>query len=88
MSLEVLIVSKYIVECQYRIHIPVVGGFTILVTSIGAECIATGHYARIEKLPNGRYAIKKSVTAEKDQTYALYNLTQSPSRFSREPQCL
>ena len=45
--------------------------------SIGAEYIATGHYARIEKLPNGRYAIKKSVTAEKDQTYALYNLTQS-----------
>ena len=43
---------------------------------IGADYIATGHYARIEKLPNGRYAIKKSVTAEKDQTYALYNLTQ------------
>ena len=38
--------------------------------------IATGHYARIEKLPNGRYALKKSVTAAKDQTYALYNLTQ------------
>ena len=28
------------------------------------------------KLPNGRYALKKSVTAAKDQTYALYNLTQ------------
>lgn len=44
--------------------------------SIGADYIATGHYARIEQLPNGRYAIKKSVTAAKDQTYALYNLTQ------------
>lgn len=43
---------------------------------IGAEYIATGHYARIEPLPNGRYALKKSVTAAKDQTYALYNLTQ------------
>lgn len=43
---------------------------------IGADYIATGHYARIEKLPNGRYAIKNSVTAAKDQTYALYNLTQ------------
>lgn len=43
---------------------------------IGADYIATGHYARIDKLPNGRYAIKKSVTAAKDQTYALYNLTQ------------
>lgn len=43
---------------------------------IGADYIATGHYARIEKLPNGRYAIRNSVTARKDQTYALYNLTQ------------
>ncbi|MCM1536092.1 MAG: tRNA 2-thiouridine(34) synthase MnmA [Clostridium sp.] len=43
---------------------------------IGADYIATGHYARIGKLPNGRLAICNSVTAEKDQTYALYNLTQ------------
>lgn len=43
---------------------------------IGADYIATGHYARIEKLPNNRYAIRNSVTAAKDQTYALYNLTQ------------
>ncbi len=43
---------------------------------IGADYIATGHYASIEKLPNGRYTIKKSVTQAKDQTYALYNLTQ------------
>lgn len=44
--------------------------------SIGADYIATGHYAQIEQLPNGRYALKKSATAAKDQTYALYNLTQ------------
>ena len=43
---------------------------------IGAAYIATGHYARIMKLPNGRYAIRRSVTDAKDQTYALYNLTQ------------
>lgn len=43
---------------------------------IGADYIATGHYARIEQLANGRYAIRNSVTAAKDQTYALYNLTQ------------
>ncbi len=43
---------------------------------IGADYIATGHYARIERLPNGRYAVCNSVTAEKDQTYALYALTQ------------
>lgn len=44
--------------------------------SIGADYIATGHYARIVKLPNGRYTLRKSATLAKDQTYALYNLTQ------------
>lgn len=44
---------------------------------IGADYIATGHYARVVKLPNGRYTLKKSATEAKDQTYALYNLTQA-----------
>ena len=43
---------------------------------IGADYIATGHYARIGRMTDGRYAVKNSVTARKDQTYALYNLTQ------------
>lgn len=43
---------------------------------IGADYIATGHYAQVIYLPNGRYALKKSATLAKDQTYALYNLTQ------------
>ena len=43
---------------------------------IGADYIATGHYARIKQLPNGRYTLQKSATDAKDQTYALYNLTQ------------
>ena len=43
---------------------------------LGADYIATGHYARIEQLKNGRYVVKNSVTSAKDQTYALYNLTQ------------
>lgn len=44
--------------------------------ALGADYIATGHYARIRQLENGRYTIQKSVTDAKDQTYALYNLTQ------------
>lgn len=44
--------------------------------NIGSEYIATGHYAQITKLENGRYSLKKSKTVRKDQTYALYNLTQ------------
>lgn len=43
---------------------------------LGADYIATGHYARITQLENGRYAVRSSVTAAKDQTYALYSLTQ------------
>lgn len=44
--------------------------------AIGADYIATGHYAKVVQLDNGRYALKKSKTDQKDQTYALYNLTQ------------
>ena len=43
---------------------------------IGADYIATGHYARIKQLENGRYTLQRSATLAKDQTYALYNLTQ------------
>ena len=45
--------------------------------SIGIDYVATGHYAKIEfdSLTN-RYLLKKSVTDRKDQTYALYNMTQ------------
>lgn len=44
--------------------------------SLGAKYVATGHYARIRKLENGRYTIANSETAVKDQTYALCFLTQ------------
>ena len=42
----------------------------------GAEYIATGHYAYIKKLENGRYTVKNAEHIEKDQTYMLYKLTQ------------
>ena len=41
-----------------------------------ADYIATGHYARIKKLDNGRYTVQKALHAKKDQTYMLYKLTQ------------
>ncbi len=44
---------------------------------IGANYIATGHYARVTRLENGRFVIQNSVTAQKDQTYALYQLKQN-----------
>ncbi|HHY70906.1 MAG TPA: tRNA 2-thiouridine(34) synthase MnmA, partial [Thermoanaerobacterales bacterium] len=39
--------------------------------------LSTGHYAKAEHdLTTGRYVLKKSVDNDKDQSYALYNLTQ------------
>lgn len=53
--------------------------------AIGADYIATGHYARVEELPNGRYALRTSATDQKDQTYALYNLTQDQLKRTLMP---
>jgi len=53
--------------------------------NIGADFIATGHYAQVIKLDNGRYTLKKSVTDRKDQTYALYNLTQEQLKRTLMP---
>jgi len=45
--------------------------------SMGMNYIATGHYARTGyDEASGRYLLKKSVTSAKDQTYALYAMTQ------------
>lgn len=44
---------------------------------LGAEYIATGHYANIKQYPEtGRYSICAAAAEAKDQTYALYRLTQ------------
>lgn len=44
---------------------------------LGAEYVATGHYAHIEYDENcGRYLLRKGIDASKDQSYALYHLNQ------------
>ena len=55
------------------------------VLAIGGEYIATGHYASIVKLPNGRYSICRSASLDKDQSYALYNLTQEQLKRTLMP---
>jgi len=45
---------------------------------IGAESIATGHYARVERDErSGLFGLLRGVDVDKDQSYALYRLTQS-----------
>ncbi len=41
----------------------------------GADFAATGHYARVRHLADGRWALARAQTG-KDQTYALYRLSQ------------
>ena len=45
------------------------------VLEMGADYLATGHYARIEHSPNG-YSLLKAVDTTKDQSYFLYTLGQ------------
>jgi tRNA-uridine 2-sulfurtransferase len=44
--------------------------------AVGAEKIATGHYARITRDDAGRYELRKAVDLAKDQTYFLFELSQ------------
>jgi tRNA-uridine 2-sulfurtransferase len=41
-----------------------------------AEYVATGHYARVERDASGRWLLKRSADADKDQSYFLFSLTQ------------
>ncbi len=43
---------------------------------VGCDFIATGHYAFIEKMPDGRYGIRKGVDKTRDQSYVLWGVTQ------------
>ena len=52
--------------------------------ALGADYIATGHYAKIEK-QGERYVLENSEDNKKDQTYALYSLTQEQLRHTLMP---
>jgi tRNA-uridine 2-sulfurtransferase len=49
----------------------------VVARQIGAERLATGHYARVEfDEPSNRWLLKRPKDASKDQTYFLFGLTQ------------
>lgn len=53
------------------------GGLLEDCLKLGAQYVATGHYARIVQDENsGRYLLKKGLDERKDQSYVLYTLTQ------------
>ncbi|MCL0041376.1 tRNA 2-thiouridine(34) synthase MnmA, partial [Dehalococcoidia bacterium] len=51
---------------------------------LGAEYLATGHYARIEQV-NKRYVLRKGIDSAKDQSYALYTMTQDQLKHTLMP---
>ena len=43
---------------------------------LGAEHVATGHYARVTQGADGRWRLMRSADPQKDQSYFLFSLTQ------------
>jgi len=42
----------------------------------GADRVATGHYARVDRADDGTWVLKRSADPDKDQSYFLFSLTQ------------
>ena len=62
------------------------GKLLSLAHQLEAEYVATGHYARISCDPyTGRYILKKGVDPRKDQSYALFSLTQDQLKRAMTP---
>jgi len=53
--------------------------------AIGAEKIATGHYARITRAADGRFELRKALDLAKDQSYFLFELSQEQLRDALFP---
>ncbi len=51
----------------------------------GADSVATGHYARVERDACGRYLLKRAADADKDQSYVLWRLNQAQLARTRFP---
>ena len=52
--------------------------------ALGADVLATGHYARIERAADG-YTLHRAVDGRKDQSYVLYQLDQAQLSVLRFP---
>ena len=71
------------VECNRRVKF---GAMLDQVRKLGCDCVATGHYARLDyDMPSGRWLLKTALHPEKDQSYVLYCLTQQQLASSRFP---
>ena len=53
--------------------------------SLGADYLATGHYARLTTADDGKIELRRAFTSEKDQSYVLSVLTQEKLRHALFP---
>jgi tRNA-specific 2-thiouridylase len=51
----------------------------------GADAVATGHYARIDRAADGRCRLRRGADRAKDQSYFLFSLTQEQLAQARFP---
>ncbi|HLT20160.1 MAG TPA: tRNA 2-thiouridine(34) synthase MnmA [Thermomicrobiales bacterium] len=52
---------------------------------LGADYLATGHYARVTRDADGVYHLREAVDAAKDQSYVLYAMSQEQLAFLMFP---
>lgn len=52
---------------------------------LGADAIATGHYARIDQTAEGTWVVRRAADAQKDQTYFLWGVPREVLPWLRFP---
>jgi tRNA-specific 2-thiouridylase len=61
------------------------GAFLRLADELGVDLVATGHYVRTERGPDGRYRLLRGLDPAKDQSYMLHMLGQAQLARARFP---
>lgn len=70
------------VACNDRVKF---GRLADLARGYGAEAVATGHYARVDRDARGRPRLLRGVDPRKDQSYVLAGLSRDQLAFARFP---
>jgi tRNA-uridine 2-sulfurtransferase len=61
------------------------GSFWQKAREMGADYIATGHYARVQETEDKKYELREGKDIEKDQSYFLWTLTQDDLAHTQFP---
>jgi tRNA-uridine 2-sulfurtransferase len=70
------------VRCNERIKF---GSFLDRAEALGFDLVATGHYVRTDRDPDGRWALRRGLDRAKDQSYVLAGLSQDALARARFP---